>query len=457
MKELKFRLVLLTIAVVFVCHVCIAQSTEPAVKMKTEKTDGYTVEYYEKDGETIKLVRKENGDFICSDESYCRFTLNDGTVIEGNNDRCIKGGEKLDWGSGSDLSTFVGTKIKFKNGNYLLMKDKVQWDWFFDKDLDSGKLLKELSSPVGFILAKEQNKKIHKMAILKGLWRGSDRSDNRKLVIIGDKAFDIKHDGELRIIAKRIQSTSLKGEVDSVYTYVNSKDSVLYRTEIDYQEYNKKFGEYSRSMYVIKYANGDEVYTDGSYIYNGTHIHRGDKLLEKKNKYYYWTMEDGRIFKSNINRAFAEIYMIGYLSNLCEETLTPYYGLMINKDNTGIKIVKGISEEENAAKEEAERKKAEAEKAKEDRENYNYLCKRFGKTYVDKALKGQVVIGMPELLFVATFKPTLKQQSGNRKLYYVYGWGTYDSSSKMTITNNQLKKKVWITNGKVSSIQIINN
>lgn len=443
MKELKLRLMLLVFAVVFVSQVSTAQSTEPAIKMRTEQKDGFTIEYYEKDGRTLKLVRKENGDFICSDESYCHFTLIDGTVIEGNNDRCIKGGEQLKWGSGTDLSTFVGTKIKFKNGNYLLLKIEARWDWFFEKDLDGDELLTRIKQRgmgyIGFICAKEPNKKYDIIEELHGINNGLN-------VIIGDKAFNINHDGELRIIAKRIQSTDLNGEVDSVYAYVNSKDSVLYRTEIDLQEYRNKYGEGEGEVYVIKYANGDEVYTNGWYIYNGTHIHRGNGLLEKKNKYFYLTMEDGRVFKSDRGDAFKDV-LLASNSVLKEETLTPYNGLMINKDNTGIKIVEGLSEEEKVAKEEAERKKAEAEKAKKDRENYSFLCKKFGKTYVDAALKGKVVIGMPELLLVATFKPTLKQQTANKKLYYIY---------EMTLFSNRLSKTVWVTNGKVTSIRNVN-
>lgn len=74
----------------------------------------------------------------------------------------------------------------------------------------------------------------------------------------------------------------------------------------------------------------------------------------------------------------------------------------------------------------------------------------FWKKYVDDVAKGNITVGMPEKLLVAAFKAELVRQTGNKKLYRIYGWGT--TNFGQTLTNTALKKSVWVTNGKVSSI-----
>lgn len=458
-----------------------SKEEDPAIKIKTEIKDGFTVEYYDNNGKKYEIWRKANGDFCLLNNynnkwaSYCHFTLSDGTVVDGNNDFQIKGGHDKE--GGTNLKNFVGTKVKFPNGNYYL-SSCAHFGWFKDPKTTCKELLSynHDNNRLYYVYANKPNKFI---PFDDGSKSGDITIDNNVYHMNSEDGNLIQYKSKLDYIKDQ---EKLKKNVSSFY---DAHAEQIVRLPEDIQEklltvianyYKKQYTEtfelpiasqdsvtnyeYDRDQKIFKinYANGDEVIIDDSYhaIKNGTHIHRNNGVLEYKNDQVYLSLKDGRKFRAynNYYHAFKEVdNNIFGKEILANNTLTPWNGLMINKDNTGKEISEGLTQEER----DAERKKAEAEKAKEDRENYNYLCKRFGKTYVDKALKGQVVIGMPELLFVATFKPTLKQQSGNRKLYYVYGWGTYDSSSKMTITNNQLKKKVWITNGKVSSIQIINN
>lgn len=479
MKELKLRFMLLVWAVVFVSQVSTAQSTEPAIKMRTEQKDGFTIEYYDKNGKQYTLWKKANGDFYLSDNneynwsSYCHFTLSDGTIVDGNNDYYLKGGQnKL--GTGTDLNSFVGVKIKFPNGNYYLLKG-APIKWFKWSNGTCEDLLSEygrVNNNLYYVFADRIDKLLpfdeisDDFTIGDNLYHMNNKDGNLtkyKILKYMNKidretvrqCFDLyveNNSKELEKLPKDEMEKKMLEEIENLKNEnskkfllpVTSQDSVTGYKFIDDKEKIK-----------ITYANGDEVHIlpNNDYLIDSTRIHKNNGLLEYKDNMVYFTLKDGRKFRA---QSFKEVNRIHSQEILAQSTLTPWHGLMINADNTGVRIVEGMAEEEKIAKDEAERKKAEAEKEKKEREQYSALCKKFGKTYVDAALKGQVIIGMPELLFVATFKPTLKQQSGNRKLYYVYGWGTYDTLSQTTITNNQLKKTIWVTNGKVSSIRIVN-
>lgn len=445
MKNFKLRMMLI-IAVLLVCEVSFAQTkmVEPAIKLNTYKWNGYTVDEYDR----IRVYKKVNGDFYSESHRSCEyalFKLGDGTIIEFGDDVCIKGGIRKER---------TGTKIKFKNGNYLLSFVTPDWDWFNDKDYNCQKVLRDCRAEAyGYVLAKEPDKiyEITKKVSASGHATYDDEYDKSVFIKGSYYKIDTKN-GNISLLARIVPSLDLNGKfVDSVYVYSTPQDSILYCIKTADEVF------LHGSIYKVVYANGDEAYITekNDFLMPGTRIHRKNGIFEYKKvefkEYALLTLNDGRKFKTDVYNGFKE----GILNEallLSEETLTPNNGLMINKDNTGVVIEDGMTSEEKKAKENAERQ----QKEKLDKEKYNSLCKKFGKANVDAALKGQIRIGMPEVLFVAVFKPTLKQQSGNKKQYNVYGWGTYEYKRSTTITNNQLKKIVWVTNGKVSSIRNIN-
>lgn len=102
---------------------------------------------------------------------------------------------------------------------------------------------------------------------------------------------------------------------------------------------------------------------------------------------------------------------------------------------------------------EAERKAKEKEAdEKEFKRNYAQACKMYGKTYVDAALKGQVIVGMPEKLFLSIFTNCkLHAKTAEGKLYYVYSYATRTQGRKEWLAE-VLSKEVIVYNGKVAKI-----
>ncbi len=94
---------------------------------------------------------------------------------------------------------------------------------------------------------------------------------------------------------------------------------------------------------------------------------------------------------------------------------------------------------------------------KKEAEQRQKLYKEYGKPYVDAALKGQLIVGTPEKLLLKLYSDCrLKQQTANRKIYYIYTLGTVDTStithpSRESVTS-VLSKIVWVQNGKVTKI-----
>lgn len=98
-----------------------------------------------------------------------------------------------------------------------------------------------------------------------------------------------------------------------------------------------------------------------------------------------------------------------------------------------------------------ESKKA-AEEEKEYKKNYAQACKKFGKTYVDAAINGRVIVGMPEELFLRIYKNCeLHAQTAQGKLYYVYSLKER-SNSRSIVFAEALSKEVLVYNGKVAKI-----
>lgn len=439
---------LISIVLVFMPTFAFAQDDEPAIKIKTETYDGgITVETYEKGSSQYQIYRKKNGDYYVDKEPYeVRWTLKDKTLLTGND---------------NDL------RIKFPNGNILFTKGRGFSKEYLLKSyiVDMPTLWEKLSEcffkMISFADENNHPGKIYPIKILKG-----DRSFVTKrtnYVLIGNDAFKFDLNGKLYFIGKEVIGIDKrnKGEKSEFkcFIYAIPTDSII--------ECVREYSE-EKDCIKISYANGDEVFYNDDGLIDGTHIHRDNGILKikksndtnTKNKYlFYLYLNDGKIFKGKGSVPFMGTYET-YYTGLNPEflqfpSLTPRDGTLINKDNTGIVLVGGMSEEEREKqieleKEQARKKEEEREKQielarKKEEANkkagYDLLCKAYGKKYVDAAMNGKVIIGMPQDLFLLTFPITrLRSQTQSTKVYEVRN------------ILNRIIKVVRVTNGRVSGI-----
>ena len=137
----------------------------------------------------------------------------------------------------------------------------------------------------------------------------------------------------------------------------------------------------------------------------------------------------------NLEKVINE-YLLPNISNpnSCEISFFCYSDDDITKRVKVCSITNGVvlGRKQTAA---AEKKAQQAEAAKR-QANYNALCKKYGKKYVDAAVNGRIIIGMPEELMKKLYYCVLRYQSASRK--------KYDSADARAI--------IWVTNGRVSSI-----
>ncbi|MBP3789111.1 MAG: hypothetical protein J6I52_05765 [Prevotella sp.] len=125
------------------------------------------------------------------------------------------------------------------------------------------------------------------------------------------------------------------------------------------------------------------------------------------------------------------------------EELTPWSGTITYADGTTDELTAGKSLK---AIKKAEQKKQNAA--------YDTLCKQFGKKYVDAAGNGQIIVGMPEKLMVATFNAKLYGQSGNSKTYRIYGYGSRERlDGSIYVSGDHHLMTVWVSGGKVTSFR----
>ena len=89
------------------------------------------------------------------------------------------------------------------------------------------------------------------------------------------------------------------------------------------------------------------------------------------------------------------------------------------------------------------------------------LNKKYGKKYVDAILRGELAVGMPEELFAIGInknmfnritRVSLDHESAGSKCYKMYGYGSSETSTRITLSSSKYIGRVWIRNGKISSI-----
>lgn len=213
------------------------------------------------------------------------------------------------------------------------------------------------------------------------------------------------------------------------------------------EEGNKTFG------FLPGQKEGDiVVWFENGILSKGTVLKKKNGVLIVDDDYgnMSFMMNDGTVFNGFFKEQF--ILLEGekeYCSRtagvdlLKYEELTPWDGTITYANGTTDELSLGRS-----------KKAMEKEKEKADRDAYEYLCKQFGKKYVDAALKGQIIIGMPEILMVKTFNAILYGQSGNTKTYRIYGYGSRESlDGSIHISNDHHLMTVWVSGGKVTSFR----
>ena len=417
--EKFFIIRLISIVIVFMPTFALAQDDEPAIKIKTETYDGgITVDTYEKGSEEYRHIKKKNGDFYIESMAMnypIRWTLKDGTLIEGNR---------------KELRINL-----YGKGDVLITSDLIYLRDFTNAEKTTPELLEGLDKRdfKGFIRPNEPDK------ILPFSCEGFIGScgERESFLTLANCLYTIDNNGKMKFIGKK---SKMKSGSDNKYAYVYAipTDSI-----IDCEEMECKNGFFTK----ISYANGDEVIIERGVnggLSNGTHIHRENGVLKVINDFYYFYFNDGRIFKGKMNNCFKEIFDPHKWSNtlmnskvLSYPSLTPYTGTLINKDNTGVVIEEGMTQEEREKQSELARKKEEANK----KAGYNILCKTYGKKYVDAAMNGKVIVGMPQDLFLLTFPITrLRSQTQSTKVYEVRN------------ILNRIIKVVRVTNGRVSKV-----
>lgn len=447
MEKNYFICRLVSIVFVFIPAFAFAQDDEPSIKIKTEEYDGgITVETYEKGNEKYRYIKKKNGDFYIDDWKYYKYlikwTLKDGTLVEGDS-------KKLR----INLYGKEGVLILSESYRYSQL---INLKAFLNAEMTTPELLESFHGEMceqtfkGYIRPNEPEKILPFSNVdMLGYFYNTET-----VLTLANCLYVIDNNGRMKLIGKKTKMKLLEGGEKDAYVYAIPTDSIIGCEEMEDEERGR--------LEKISYANGDEVYLHNGEILGGTHIHRDNGVLKVKlvkndygNKipYCYFYYNDGRIFKGNLY-SLKNVFKDGHGPKmLSKSTPTPYNGTLINKDNTGVVLKDGLTEEEIEKQAElARKKKEESEKA-----GYDFACKKYGKKYVDAVLNHNIIVGMPEELLLLSCKNiTLRQQVQGAKKYEIRGWGINNGVYKDVLTNNQLKWVVWVRNGRVSSVKKYN-
>ena len=136
------------------------------------------------------------------------------------------------------------------------------------------------------------------------------------------------------------------------------------------------------------------------------------------------------------------------------------YDLSTNSVNA-FKTAKEQARAQGLKEEAARREKEAKEKEAATQKIINELNAKYGKKYVDALARGEIVVGMHEDLFkLGVLKnmfnkvtdAKLDHESAGSKCYKLYGYKSYESSTKITFSSSAFIGWVWIKDGKISSI-----
>lgn len=402
--------------------------------VKTNTIGGLKCEHYVFENKEYRVFYNKSGDYITIPEDKDGFDVEPEEI-----DIC--GVYKIDLRvcvieGGSDLTNRNAVmKTTYKNGNIrfdimrYLPKPSISWSTFKKgnfTEMDWGEFFKGgyYINGTGFVLLNKPNE-----VFVEQTWDQGNRFWSLSGLLIGKRIFSVYADGSLRAIGQLFDNKAIPCLASDSIVSFKGDDSYTYK---------------------IKYANGDSIEGRSGLIYGI--LHRGDVVIrfngDDRNERCRVKNADGSVFAGSL------CYYHQYGKRVVEaqdviklEKMYPYFGTLRFPDGRSYRYEDGESEIEIKAKEEAKKKEQEAY----NKAVYDAVCKKFGKRYVDAAAQGKIIIGMPEELFKASFKCSVKKREANRVCYYVYGLGVTNYTNRTTITN-RVNQVVWVTNGKVSSI-----
>ena len=213
----------------------------------------------------------------------------------------------------------------------------------------------------------------------------------------------------------------------------------------------------------INYVNGDSIVCTGesdAFVVNSGTIHRNGGVLTIKvvndKTVQILTFSNGDKYVGDFNYRLMyptdkmHLNMVSdrlCLYQLAWPELQYWNGTLIKADGKRIEFKKGKTDQQIAAEKKAAEAKATAQ--------YNDLCKKFGKKYVDAALNQLPIVGMPEELLNAAFTLKFIRQSGDYKLYRITGLGWKNFGR--TLTDNATLYSIWVRNGRVVDVRYWGN
>ncbi len=424
------------------------------VYTSTEKRpdgDVWKWEHYESNDQAVRTITAKNGDFITiiekpggnyADNSFSkderniggfRITFYDGAYVE-----CYIDDPK--WAIQRYRSTYI---YHFPNGNILFSRN----DKAGIGGLTMEKFLKRSD------LTNKEKQYNDRKSILRPFF-SSDSQEGYRFIFHDDPNhyYSIQNKGVRK--SDRLYCIDEMGEAHAFmhtadgehFYYASIKDTVRSVRESYVPDPHYPDGKIKKTY--VYYTNDDYVVIKQGDVVEGK-IHRNGGILEIKNMnnnaICRLSMPNGDMFtgaflefdESHPSRIIAGDFPLQQF--LQAESLTPLQGVWI-RNGKSEEIVNGMLKADYEKAVAAQR----AQKNAKEQAAYNDLCKKYGKEYVDAALRGQIVVGMPEKLFLGIWKgqQSPDQQIGTSKLYRRW----------TSTASHKLIQSVWITDGRVSSI-----
>ena len=268
------------------------------------------------------------------------------------------------------------------------------------------------------------------------------------------------------MIGNRVYTSNEEGElfafiqiVDGLPIPAIESDSVIgIKTEVCENRWHN-----NAIQLTINYANGDNIVCTGesdAFVVSSGTIHRNGGVLTIKvvndKTLQILTFSNGDKYVGDFNYELkypTDPMHLNMVSNrlclyqLAWPELQYWNGTFIKADGKRIEFKKGKTDQQRAAEKKAAEAKATAQ--------YNDLCKKFGKKYVDAALNQLPIVGMPEELLNAAFTLKFIRQSGDYKLYRITGLGW--TNFGRTLTDNATLYSIWVRNGRVVDVRYWGN
>lgn len=261
------------------------------------------------------------------------------------------------------------------------------------------------------------------------LWTAATRNE----VVVegylsGDRLYQISRDGGVYATAQIVNGIP----------YPASAEDKVVSAQFDSDENG-------RPVLDVKYENGDFVKVYNEYV-TSARIRKSSVTVKEVNGKIITTLQlaSGDKFVGTFRNYNGDLKNFLYYRTLFVPNSTLFYdGTLIRKDETMMKYISGRTEEEIAA--------AKNLQAQQNNAIYKQLCDKYGKKYVDSALVGNVIVGMPEELFLERFSCKLDYDSKSVKCFIINGVRSDDYLARLN-PNATKRAYVWIRNGRVTSV-----